>query len=380
MVRVVGIDPGTRSMDVCGLDGGAVYYERVVDTVEAARRPEALMEAIEAAEPVDLIAGPSGYGVEVTSLRDIPEDLVEDWYYEYILLTDKAHIENAVKKGSFGALVYYAMTTSAIEMKRRGWPVCYIPGVIQLPTVPRHRKVNKLDMGTADKMCVAVLGVHDQATRLDLPYSDVSFIHVEMGFGYNAVLGVDKGRIVDGIGGTTISGPGFLTISSMDAELVQIVGQWDKADVFSGGCASIGDCSTPEELVERIGIDEHCRLAYDAMIDGVVKAVLAMTASVPAPREILVSGRLTRIKEIEDELINRIDVAPVRRVRWLRGITEVKETAQGYALVGDGLAGGRFQRLIEWMRIKEAKGTAMDYVFHPKFTGFRERLVPFKSR
>jgi predicted butyrate kinase (DUF1464 family) len=229
-------------------------------------------------------------------------------------------------------------------------------------------------------MCVAVLGVHDQATRLDLPYSDVSFIHVEMGFGYNAVLGVDKGRIVDGIGGTTISGPGFLTISSMDAELVQIVGQWDKADVFSGGCASIGDCSTPEELVERIGIDEHCRLAYDAMIDGVVKAVLAMTASVPAPREILVSGRLTRIKEIEDELINRIDVAPVRRVRWLRGITEVKETAQGYALVGDGLAGGRFQRLIEWMRIKEAKGTAMDYVFHPKFTGFRERLVPFKSR
>jgi len=378
MVRVVGIDPGTKSMDICGLDGGAVYYERVVDTVDAARRPEALMEAIEAAEPVDLIAGPSGYGVEVTSLRDVPEDRVEDWYYEYILLTDKAHIENAVKKGSFGALVYYAMTTSAIEMKRRGWPVCYIPGVIQLPTVPTHRKVNKLDMGTADKMCVAVLGVHDQAKRLDLPYSDVSFIHVEMGFGYNAVLGVDEGRIVDGIGGTTISGPGFLTISSMDAELVQIVGQWEKADVFSGGCASIGDCSTPEELVERIGVDEHCRLAYDAMIEGVVKAVLAMTASVPKPKEVLLSGRLTRIKEVEDDLLTRIDLAPVRRVGWLRGIQKVKETAQGYALVGDGLAGGRFQRLIEWMRIKDAKGTAMDYVFHPKFTGFRETLVPFK--
>jgi len=110
----------------------------------------------------------------------------------------------------------------------------------------------------------------------------------------------------------------------------------------------------------------------------VVKAVLAMTASVPKPKEVLLSGRLTRIKEVEDDLLTRIDLAPVRRVGWLRGIQKVKETAQGYALVGDGLAGGRFQRLIEWMRIKDAKGTAMDYVFHPKFTGFRETLVPFK--
>ena len=264
---MVGIDPGTMSMDVCGLEDGEVYYEAVVDTAEAARRPEALIEAVEAAEPFDLIAGPSGYGIELTYLKDIPEEIVEDWYYEYILLTDKAHIEKALKNLDFGALVYYAMTKSTIEMKHRDWPVCFIPGVIQLPTVPKHRKVNKMDMGTADKMCVAVLGVHDQARRLDVPYSEVSFIHVEMGFGYNAVLGVDGGRIVDGIGGTTISGPGFLTISSMDAELVQIVEKWEKADVFSGGCASIGGCSTPEELVKRMNLDENCRIAYDAMIE-----------------------------------------------------------------------------------------------------------------
>jgi len=380
LVRVVGIDPGTMSMDVCGLEDGEVYYEAVVDTAEAARRPEALIEAVEAAEPFDLIAGPSGYGIELTYLKDIPEEIVEDWYYEYILLTDKAHIEKALKNLDFGALVYYAMTKSTIEMKHRDWPVCFIPGVIQLPTVPKHRKVNKMDMGTADKMCVAVLGVHDQARRLDVPYSEVSFIHVEMGFGYNAVLGVDGGRIVDGIGGTTISGPGFLTISSMDAELVQIVEKWEKADVFSGGCASIGGCSTPEELVKRMNLDENCRIAYDAMIEGVVKAVLSMTASVPSPREVLISGRLIRIKEVEEDLLKRIDLAPVVRVGWLSGVKDVKETSQGYAMVGDGVAGGRFKGLIDWMRIKEAKGTAMDHIFHPKFTGFRERLVPFKSR
>lgn len=69
MVRVIGIDPGTRSMDVCGLDDGEVYYEKVVDTAVVAQRPEALIEAIEATEPFDLIVGPSGYGVEVTLLR-----------------------------------------------------------------------------------------------------------------------------------------------------------------------------------------------------------------------------------------------------------------------------------------------------------------------
>ena len=379
MVRVVGIDPGTKSMDVCGLDDGEVYYEKVVDTATVARRPETLIEAVEAAEPFDLITGPSGYGVEVTYLKDIPEDIAEDWYYEYILLTDKAHIERALRIENFGALVYYAMTNSMIEMKRRNWPVCYIPGVIQLPTVPLYRKVNKMDMGTADKMCVAILGVHDQVRRLDSPYSKASFIHVEMGFGYNAVLGVDKGRIVDGIGGTTISGPGFLTISSMDAELVQIVEKWEKADVFSGGCASIGGCSTPEELVERINVDESCRIAFDAMIEGVEKAVLSMTASVPNPKEILISGRLTKIRKIREELLKRVDIAPVVKVGWLDGIKDIKETAQGYAIVGDGLAGGKFKRLINWMKIKEARGTAMDYIYHPKFAGFKEKLVPFRS-
>ncbi|UCH03065.1 MAG: DUF1464 family protein [Candidatus Bathyarchaeota archaeon] len=378
MVRAVGIDPGTKSMDVCGLEDGKVYYEKIVETAKAAQKPETLIEAIESAEPFDLITGPSGYGVEITYLKDIPEHVLEDWYYEYILLTNKAHIENALKQENFGALVYYAMTASAIEMKRRNWPVCYIPGVIHLPTVPKYRKINKMDMGTADKLSVAVLGVQDQARRLQIPYSDVSFIHIEMGFGYNAILGVNQGKIVDGIGGTTINGPGFLTISSIDAELVQIVEKWEKADVFSGGCASICHCSSPEELVEKINVDDNCSIAYNAMMEGVLKAVLSMKASVPTPKEILLSGRLTKIKKIEEDLKQNINFAPVINIKGLSGIRKVKETAQGYAVIGDGLAGGNFQRLIQWMKIKDAKGTAMDYIFHPKFKGFRNKLVPFQ--
>ena len=372
MVRVAGIDPGTKSMDVCALQDGEVYFEKVVSTEEAAKSPHLLIKAVEEAMPLDLIVGPSGYGIELTYLSDLPEDSLEDWYYRHILLAEKGGVEEAVKRGVFGALIYYAMAETAVEMKRRGWPVCYIPAVIHLPTVPEHRKVNKIDLGTADKMCAAVLGVYDQSRRLGIPYSEVSFIQVEMGFGYNAVLAVDGGRIVDGVGGTTMSGPGFLTISSLDAELAQLVGEWRKEDLFTGGCASISGKATPEELIDSVQTDGRCELAWRAMAESVLKAVYSMKASVHNPREILISGRLTKIRYVEDWLVSELgSIAPVRRLEGLPGAKVVKETAQGYALVAEGLAGGKYEKLIEWMKIREAKGTALDHIYHPKFLASR---------
>lgn len=369
LVRVAGIDPGTKSMDVCALQGGEVYYEEVVSTEEVAQSPRLLIEAVEGAMPLDLIVGPSGYGVELTYLRDIPEGSLEDWYYRYVLLADKEEVERGVKKGVFGALIYYAMAKTAVEMKRRGWPVCYIPAVIHLPTVPEYRKVNKIDMGTADKMCAVVLGVYDQSRRFGTPYSKVSFIQVEMGFGYNAVVAVDEGRVVDGVGGTTMSGPGFLTVSSLDAELAQLVGEWEKADIFTGGCVSISGKPTPEDLIEQVAVDKRCELAWQAMAEGVLKAVYSMTTSTRNPKEVLISGRLTKIRYVEEWLEKELSrIAPVRRVEGLPGAREVKETAQGYAVVADGLAGGKFKELIEWMKIREAKGTALDHIYHPKFS------------
>ena len=163
------------------------------------------------------------------------------------------------------------------------------------------------------------------------------------------------------------------------AEINYELENWEKADVFQGGCASIGDCATPEDLVARRATDERCRIAFDAMLEGVEKSVLAMHAVVPDPDAILLSGRLTRIPEVRAELARRLILAPVTRVAGLDGVQSVKATAQGYAIVGDGLAGGPFQDLVEWMRIAEAEGTAMDYVYHPKFAGFRDRLVPFRA-
>ena len=53
-----------------------------------------------------------------------------------------------------------------------GIPLVFGPGAIHLPTVPDHRKWNRIDLGTADKVASAALGIVDQAERLGIPYEE----------------------------------------------------------------------------------------------------------------------------------------------------------------------------------------------------------------
>lgn len=377
MVRAAGIDPGTKSMDVCAIEDGEIFYEKPIDNIELAKDPEIIVKAMRESLPLDLIAGPSGYGIELTHINEIPEEVFEDWYYNHILLTTKEEILKGMEEGVFGAILYKNMADFSLKLKKDKLPVIFIPSVIILPTVPRYRKTNKLDMGTADKMAVAVLATYDQARELGIPYSEVSFILVEIGFGYNAVIGVEGGRIVDGIGGTTFPSIGFLTASALDFELAQIVHNWEKQDVFTGGVASIAEITDPEEFV-RVS-DDKSKIAWDAMMEGIERAVASMKVCVEKPKEILISGRLAKVKGIRDELVKRLsNHAELRNLGYLEGAKLTKETAQGYAVVAEGLAGGKFERLVEWMKIKEGKGTTLDYIYHPKFKGVKDKFVRFK--
>lgn len=377
MARVLGIDPGTMSFDVCGLEEGKVYFERVIDTSRLVEGPEPMMEAIEEAGPLDLIVGPSGYGVEVTYLRDI--DNPGEFMRAVLLLLRKDDYAAALGRHDVGIMVYAAMIGLEIEAKKRGLPICYVPGVIQLPTVALHRKANRIDMGTVDKACAAILGVQDQATRLRTAYSEVSFILVESGFGYNAVIGVQEGRIVDGIGGT-MGGPGYLAMGGMDTELAPLVGRWEKADIFAGGAASMTGLASLEEIGDRQDEPKY-KMAWEAVLEGVEKGVASMTVSVPHPLEILLSGRWARTERLRLELAERLSrYGPVRSVGWLEGAKKVKEAAQGYAMVADGLCAGPYSGLVGWMRIREARGTALDYIYHPKGKDLLNELAPwFKS-
>ncbi|MEM1634674.1 MAG: DUF1464 family protein [Thermosphaera sp.] len=386
-MRIVGIDPGTKSMDLCLLENGKVASEATVETKTVAEDPNVLINIINDMMPLDGIVVPSGYGVEVMDLSSIPHDVLEDWYYTFVLATTRENIEEGVRKGVVGANIYYAMVKIIKRLYDYDVRKLLIPGVINLQSVPLHRKLNKIDMGTADKLAVTVLGIHEVALEYGIPYDRVNYIHVELGFGYNAVIGVERGKIVDGIGGSFMPGPGFLTAGALDLEVAQALGLIEKKEVFTTGCAYLARVMTPEELVERAENDWRAKICLEAFIEGIVKAVYSVKSNVRNPLTILVSGRVAKIPQIRTVIEEHLaDVGRVRVMKGLQGARIVKETAQGYAVVGDGLMNGLYSDLVKHVEIDRAVGSALDYVLLPVFKDSRLgrkfaelREVGFKS-
>lgn len=354
-MRVIGIDPGTVSIDLCGLADGAVFLDQSIPTAEALGDPEGFVAILRDAAPA-LIAGPSGYGLPLTTVADADDEVLR-----------LAYLAAPGETGGIGGL-----RALARAFERAGLPVVFTPGVIHLPTVPAHRKVNRVDMGTADKVCAAALGVHDQARRMGGALRDVSFILLELGGAFSAALAVRDGRIVDGQGGT--AGPlGVLAAGALDGEVAFLAGEVDKSLLFRGGVASlVGDA---EHAVRRIAEPERpCdRLAREAFLESAVKAVAALHVVVPHPREILLSGRVARVESIAREL--RLRLSPFGPVRQLEGFARVsKEAAQGAALIADGLAGGINEPLTSVLGIREAAGTALDHLYIITRDAARRRL------
>ena len=146
MTRAVGIDPGTVSLDVCGRDGDALFLDETFSTAAVGDDPGILVECLQAAGPLDLVVGPSGYGLPWTDARDVGAAELD-----LLLLADAGDGPRGTIVSGMGRIVD--------ALKASGLPVCFSPSVVHLPTVPDHRKVNRIDMGTADKLCAVALGV-----------------------------------------------------------------------------------------------------------------------------------------------------------------------------------------------------------------------------
>jgi predicted butyrate kinase (DUF1464 family) len=362
MTRVIGIDPGTVSFDVCGLEDGRLFLDSTLPSPEFAANPQALIELLQAARPLDLITAPSGYGLPLVPIEQFGNQ--EKFLFT---LVDERERGRIPVLGGMGKMIPL--------MKASGLPILFIPGVIHLPTVPAHRKANKVDMGTADKLCCLALGIYDQARHDDIPYHETSFVLAEVGGAYTAVMAVDGGKVVDGLGGT-VGGPGYYSLGGMDGELAYLLNGFHKEVLFSGGAAYIAgrpDLS-PEEFVELAGSDEKAHMAWEALLEGVCKAVAAELVVAPGAREILISGRLTRTPKVREALIGRLSMfGPVRRLQGFAGVA--KEAAQGAALIADGLAGGHFQELVETMAIQGARGTSLDYLHIKDAEKLRQRYL-----
>lgn len=350
LVRAIGIDPGTVSFDVCGLEGDQVFLDETIPTDALASQPRVLVDVLEEAGPVDAIVGPSGYGLPWVSIEEL------DPRHESLLLLSR-------KRESGEETIIGGMGRVLDLLRESGLPIHLAPGVIHLPTVPAHRKVNRIDMGTADKVCAVALGVYDQARRLDVPYDETSFLYVELGGAFSAIIAVENGTIVDGMGGTS-GPPGYLASGAMDGEVAYLLGDFAKGTLSSGGVAYVaGDPgASPEQLITRARNDRRTSGAWDAFTEGLTKAAASLLTVVPSARELLVSGRLCRVPEI----YHRVEaaLAPFGRVRRVEGFAQVaKEAAQGAALIAEGLAGGRREALVEAMRLRQAGGSALDHLY-----------------
>jgi predicted butyrate kinase (DUF1464 family) len=358
MPRVIGIDPGTATIDLCGLEDGRVFLDRSFATAEALADPAHLLALLEAVGPLDCVAGPSGYGLPLTRAHEAS--------------ADDLRLAFLAAPGEPGGIA--GLGALARALAHSALPVWFTPGVIHLASVPVHRKVNRVDMGTAEKVCAAALAIAEQAERGPRPLEQVSFVLLELGGAFTAALAVAGGEIVDGVGGS--AGPlGLRAAGALDGEVAFLAGSVPKAMLFGGGAATIAGWDAAAAPPERLGhpAGERERVAWDALLESTVKAAVAMALALPGPPEFVVSGRVAQVPAVAHAIRERLN--PFGPTRTVAGFARVaKAGAQGAALIADGLAGGQHEALVARLGIRDARGTALDHLYVISRTQARQRL------
>jgi len=359
MPRVIGIDPGTVSIDVCGLDDGRLFLDESFPTREALADASRFVALLESHAPLDLVAGPSGYGLPLRRAHDLTE---VDLRLAYLAADGDA--------GGIGGLRSLARALAASDL-----PVVFMPGVIHLATVPEHRKVNRIDMGTADKVCATALAVRDYATRRGCDIADVSLIHLELGGAFSAAVAVERGQIVDGLGGS--SGPiGIGSPGALDGEVAYLAGTITKAMLFEGGAGTLaGDAGGAVDWITAPTTGAE-KAAWFAYMEGAIKAVATLLVSAPSALEVVISGRVAMFDRVRRELARRLAAAaPQLTLHPLTGFAKnAKQGAQGAALIANGLVGGQEADLVRTLGIERASGTVLDHIVFFPVTMAYDRL------
>ncbi|MCX8185345.1 MAG: DUF1464 family protein [Sulfolobales archaeon] len=371
-MRVVGVDPGTKTFDAVVVEEGKVVLEESFETFEVARNPATLVEFLSRTQ-ADYIVAPSGYGVPVTRGDEVVDP--RRFAVEVLLLSTERDIETGRSEGEVGIWVYDALAkvveTLVREFRSR---VLFLPGVVHLRTVPKYRKINKVDMGTVDKLASTFTAIYNYSQKYSVDYENVNLVVVELGYGYNAAIAVERGRVVDGVGGTYAS-TGTLTAGALDLEVVVNTGAWMRWDVFHGGLFNTLGVYELEKVVSGyVEYVEPYFSVFNLFIESVVKDIHRVLVSTPRADAVILSGRHARNSVVRRAISELIQDLNVIESTGLKGSLSSKEAAQGYAALGSGIAGGGFKDLVEHMEIKSACGTSVDYVVHPRASKFIERV------
>jgi predicted butyrate kinase (DUF1464 family) len=345
MPRVAGIDPGTVSFDLCVLQDGAPVVEQVFETGSLSEDSAPLLDALAHHGPYDLIYGPSGYGLPLVAAADVGERQLAEMV---LVRRDEASADTGVA----------GMRSLLRALARSGLPVVFGPGAIHLPSIPRHRKYNRIDLGTADKVCAAAYAIVDQSARREIALRETALMLIELGGAFTAVLAIANGQIVDGFGGS--SGPlGVRAAGALDGEVAYLLGAaLRKNTLFTGGALDPTGAEDLTDLAALWSSPAHAE-GWTALLEAVAKAVRGLVVSVPAPHEIVVSGRLAHLPEMVAEIAGLL--SNVARVRTLVP-GHASAAAHGAALLADGLAGGSNADLTRVLRLRECGGTSLDHL------------------
>ncbi|MFX0024639.1 MAG: DUF1464 family protein [Candidatus Hermodarchaeota archaeon] len=352
MPRVIGIDPGSKSWDFFGLDDNKIILDTSLPTKNLISNPQKAITIINTVKDIDLMVAPSGFGLP---LKDVHELTEQDIFFT-LLKFDQKEKNKLIGLGEVLRLI-----------KAQKIPGIIVPGVKHLPTVPKYRKINKIDMGTADKICTAVTGIRDQMERYNIAPQDTNFILVEIGYGFTAVLAIENGQIIDGIGGSNIMG--FRACGSLDGELAYLIKNIHKKNIYKGGVAYISGYSnlSLKEITLLAEKDEQTKIALKAYLSSVKKAVFGISSSYSKKdiiKEILLAGRGAGLGYFREKMMSGLkDVAPVRVMNSFSQIA--KRAAQGAAFIADGILGGRFGPIIKNLKIEDASGSILDDIFIP---------------
>lgn len=286
----IGIDPGSSSYGFAIVNEVSMlvdYFE--VQTSRMIKDAQRIVHTLAKYKP-NLVALPSGLGLPFKNLNEITD---EDLFY--------MTLEDPSKEGPLKKFLQYAKgILNGVT----------VPSVVELKSVPEYKKFNVIDMGTADKVAAAFF--YRAFFKFD------SFVLVELGSNFSAVLVVYNGKIIDGFGGSMI--PGFGALGCVDAELAVLL------------------CDKYPKMLSKNTISSNGNPKRTIEITRIIAEWYSMKYKIP----IIVSGRN---KEYADF--------------GLKFSFPYKEAAVGAALIANSLGGGIYREYIDML---ESEGNSLSYL------------------